>query len=278
MLDITADETSATIPNYNSSLKLGLLHTGSTAFHDGLLDDVRLYRRALPASEVAMVAAGNFAPSVACGTAPSATNGVAANLSGSASNDISGTLTTAWSKVSGPGTATFGNVASPATTVTFNQPGVYVLRHTATNSAAQDFAEISVSVAANERFFSDWQSLTWPGVTDVNIIGTAADPDRDGLSNLAEWALGLPGKVPSNFPQTIAKSDGAWTFTYQRPADRSGVTYAVEVSPSLTSGSWTTTGVTHSRIVTGAMETWQGSFTPGTAAKIFFRLKITLPP
>lgn len=278
VLDITADETSATIPNYNSSLKLGLLHTGSTVFHDGLLDDVRLYRRALPASEIAMIVGGDFAPTVSCGTAPTLTNGIAANLAGSASTDIAGTLTTAWSKTSGPGTATFGSAASPATTVTFDQPGAYVLRHTATNSAGQDFAEIAVTVAANPRFFSDWQLLTWPGVTDANIIGSAADPDRDGLNNLAEWALGLSGNVPGSVTQTVAKSGAVWTFTYQRPADRSGVTYAVEVSPSLTSGTWTTAGVTHTRIATGAMETWQGSFSPGTAAKTFFRLKLTMPP
>ena len=277
LLDITADETSASIPNYNSPLKVGLLHTGATAFLDGLVDDVRLYRRALPAAEVAMVAAGNFAPTVACGPAPAATNGVAANLAGSASNDLAGTLTTAWSKVSGAGTAVFGNATSPATTVTFNQPGTYLLRLTATNSVAQDFAEISVSVAANPKFFADWQSLTWPGVTDPSIIDPLADPDRDGLQNLVEWALGLVGNQPDTAPFTIAKNGATWTFTYRRPADRSGITYAVEVSPDLTPGSWTTTGVTHTRIVAGDPETWQGSFTPGSAAQTFFRVKISPP-
>ncbi len=277
VLDITADETSAAIPNYNSPLTVGLSHPGATTFLDGLVDDVRLYRRALPASEVAMVAAGNFAPTVSCGTAPGAMNGVAANLNGSASNDIAGTLTTAWSKISGPGTATFGNAASPATTVTFNQPGAYVLRLTATNSVAQDFAEISVTVAGNPKFFSDWQSLTWPGVSDVNIIGPLADPDRDGWRNLVEWALGLAGNQPDNAPLTLTKNGAAWALTYRRPADRSGVSYAVEVSPDLTPGSWTTTGVTHTRTATGDPESWQGSYTPGATPKTFFRLKLTQP-
>ncbi len=273
VLDITADETSATIPNYNSPFKVGLIHTGATTFLDGLVDDVRLYRRALPASEVAMVAAGNFAPAVSCGTAPSATNGIAANLAGSASNDIAGTLTTAWSKVSGPGTATFGNAASPATTVTFDQPGTYVLRHTATNSAAQDFTEMTVSVAANPNIFADWQSLTWPGVTDANIIGPLADPDRDGLQNLAEWALGLSPTQPGAQPASMAKVGANLEFTYTRAKNITGVTFIVEWSDTL--NAWSSAGVTEQILSdNGTVLTVRASFPAGTFSR-FARLRVT---
>ncbi len=277
VLDITANETSATVPNYNSPLKVGLINTGATTFLDGLVDDVRLYRRALPASEVTMVAAGNFAPTVSCGTAPSATNGVAANLAGSASNDITGTLTTAWSKISGPGTATFGNAASPATTVTFNQPGTYVLRHTATNSAAQDFTEITVNVAANPSIFADWQSLTWPGVSDTNIIGPLADPDRDGLQNLVEWALNLSATQPGTLPASVAKVGANLEFTYTRAKNATDATFTVEWSDTLAAGSWSSVGVTE-QILTdnGTVQTVRASVAAGTAAR-FVHLKISKP-
>jgi beta-glucanase (GH16 family)/regulation of enolase protein 1 (concanavalin A-like superfamily) len=275
ILDHTANETSSTIPNYNSSLKVGITHAGSTAFLDGLVDDVRLYRRALPGSEVAMVAAGNFAPAVAVGIAPGAINGIAANLSGSAGNDIAGTLTTAWSKVSGPGTATFGNAASPATTVTFNQPGAYMLRLTATNSAAQDFAELSVNAAANPNIFADWQSLTWPGVSDAAITGALADPDNDGLQNLTEWALGLSATQPGNLPASVVNAGGTLDFTYSRSKNATGVTIKVEWSDDLSF--WSTTGVTGLILSDNGITQQVKASVAGGGRSRFVRLKISKP-
>src|SRR5262249_18521381 len=46
------------------------------------------------------------------------------------------TLTTTWSKVSGPGTVTFGSVNAPITTASFSLAGTYVLRLTATDGAS----------------------------------------------------------------------------------------------------------------------------------------------
>ena len=58
-------------------------------------------------------------------------------LQGSASDDgIPGPLTTSWSVISGPGTVTFSNAYSPATTANFSQFGYYLLQLTATDMAA----------------------------------------------------------------------------------------------------------------------------------------------
>ena len=46
-------------------------------------------------------------------------------------------VTTTWSKVSGPGTVTFGNANAVTTTATFSTSGTYVLRLTASDSALQ---------------------------------------------------------------------------------------------------------------------------------------------
>jgi hypothetical protein len=58
-----------------------------------------------------------------------------ANLDGTVSDDglpnPPGSLTTAWTKVSGPGAVTFGNPSVVDTTATFSAPGVYELRLTA---------------------------------------------------------------------------------------------------------------------------------------------------
>lgn len=55
-LDITENETSATVPAGTAPILLGILNAGTTAFFDGRLDEVRFYRRALSATEVSALA------------------------------------------------------------------------------------------------------------------------------------------------------------------------------------------------------------------------------
>ena len=75
-----------------------------------------------------------------------------ATLSGSAADDglpnPPGALTTTWSKISGPGTATFTAPSSPTTSVGFSQAGTYVLRLTADDSALAATDDVTVFVAA----------------------------------------------------------------------------------------------------------------------------------
>ncbi|MGD8992591.1 MAG: hypothetical protein PVI00_14135, partial [Desulfobacterales bacterium] len=49
------------------------------------------------------------------------------------------TVTTTWSKISGPGTVTFGDSSLVDTTATFSEPGTYVLQLTADDSELSDF-------------------------------------------------------------------------------------------------------------------------------------------
>ena len=60
-----------------------------------------------------------------------------------------GSLTTAWSKVSGPGTVTFANPAEKATDATFSMQGVYVLRLTASDGLLSGSDTVTVTVNAD---------------------------------------------------------------------------------------------------------------------------------
>ncbi|MDP1579306.1 MAG: Calx-beta domain-containing protein [Candidatus Didemnitutus sp.] len=113
-------------------------------------------------------------------------------------------------------------------------------------------------------------------LADAAISGAAADPDADGLTNLMEFALGLNPRVASvaNLP-VVSRTGEEWVFTYTRPAERTGITYAVETSTALTS--WSTSGVTHVRTATGATETWRASVPLSAGDKVFFRLKVEQP-
>ncbi len=74
----------------------------------------------------------NAPPSVNAGADQSITLPNVAQLNGTVSDDGKpGLLTTLWSKVSGPGTVTFGDPTAVDTTAEFSQPGTYVLRLTA---------------------------------------------------------------------------------------------------------------------------------------------------
>ena len=58
-----------------------------------------------------------------------------------------GATTPTWSKVSGPGTVTFGNADAVDTTATFSAAGTYVLRLSATDSALSAADDVTVTVS-----------------------------------------------------------------------------------------------------------------------------------
>lgn len=69
-----------------------------------------------------------------------------ASLVGSASDDGSpaGVFTTTWSKVSGPGTVTFGDAAATSTTATLSVAGTYVIRLTANDGTYSTSDDMTV--------------------------------------------------------------------------------------------------------------------------------------
>src|SRR6185503_3036527 len=94
---------------------------------------------------------GNLAPVVEAGANQSITLPVyVTSLSGTATDDgPAGSLTTAWSKVSGPGTVTFANAAALATDATFSMQGSYVLRLTASDGSLSGSDTVTVTVNAD---------------------------------------------------------------------------------------------------------------------------------
>ena len=86
--------------------------------------------------------------------------------------------------------------------------------------------------------FSEW-IVSFAGVP-ANLRGALDDPDRDGLINLLEYALGLDPSARSAVPPTptITGASGSHlAFIFTRPSDRSGVTLAGEVT-SAPAGVW----------------------------------------
>ncbi len=112
-------------------------------------------------------------------------------------------------------------------------------------------------------------------LANASISGPDASPARDGLSNLLKYALGLAPKTPAVAPTPVSRQATNWVLTYQRPADRPDLQYRVEAS-DLGGSTWSTNGVTHTRIATGPTETWQASV-PGNQSRRFLRLVVSRP-
>lgn len=91
----------------------------------------------------------NQPPTVSAGPDQSLALPNSASLDGTVSDDglpTPPTLTTTWSKVSGPDAVTFADGNAVDTTATFAAPGAYVLRLTATDGALSASDEITVTV------------------------------------------------------------------------------------------------------------------------------------
>ena len=150
----------------------------------------------------------NGTPSVNAGPDQTITLPSSANLVGTVSDDglpnPPGAVTTTWSKVSGPGTVTFGNAAAVNTTASFSAAGSYVLRLSASDSALQASDDISVTVnSGGTNHFPSVnvgpdQTITLPGV--ANLDGTVSD---DGLPN-----------PPGALTTTWSKVSGPGTVTF----------------------------------------------------------------
>ena len=104
-----------------------------------------------------------------------------------------------------------------------------------------------------------------------------ADPDKDGMSNLIEYYLGLsPTSSSGGGLFTLSKgSNNTVSLTYRRAKGVTGVSSAVQATGDL-SISWGTSGVQETVVDKGTYEEVTATVTnaPG-ATKMFMRLKVS---
>ncbi len=172
---------------------------------------------ALSASDDIVVnvnAPANQAPVANAGADQAITLPATASLSGTVTDDglpsPPATVTTTWSKVSGPGTVTFGNASARATTATFSTSGSYTLRLTANDSALSASDDIVVTVNAAPVNHAPVpnagadQTITLPAT--ASLSGTVTD---DGLPN-----------PPATVTTTWSKVSGPGTVTFGNASAR----------------------------------------------------------
>lgn len=243
---------------------------------DGLLDEVRITKRALAAQDLLVNQLVLPTPAA-----------VAAGVGGKP-----GEIQLSWSPVmsattyrversttSAPGDFVFlAQVSSPGYLDTGLEPGkMYYYRVRAEDGlVSSDISDISAQVSSEPflpKTFGGWRYSHFHTNTDASPADALSDPDGDGAVNLLEYATET---IPTNassvaIPQiSIAAANGHPQLTFQRIADPS-LRYKVQASGDLTgdwSDIWSSTG----------SENTAGSVTvtdPGTpGVRRFLRLQV----
>jgi hypothetical protein len=189
-----------------------------TAFDGALttIDDVTVTVN--PAAPV------NQAPTVNAGSDQTITLPASASLSGTANDDglpaPPATLTTTWSRVSGPGTVTFGNANASSTSATFSVAGAYVLRLTAFDGVLTSTDDVTVTVNSagagsgltgqyfNGINFQTLQLTRVDPVVDFDWVSRSAAPNVNADNFSVRWTGQVRAPVTGNFVFTTVSDGG----------------------------------------------------------------------
>jgi hypothetical protein len=168
----------------------------------------------------------NQAPTVNAGPDQTITLPASANLTGTASDDGQpGALTTTWSRVSGPGTVTFGNASARSTTASFSAAGTYVLRLSASDTALTSTDDVTITVNASSSTGTGLTGRYYNGINFNTLVFTRVDPTVnftwgnnspgtgvpvDGFS--IRWTGQLAPTVSGTYTFSTSSNDGVRVF------------------------------------------------------------------
>jgi hypothetical protein len=200
--------TSAAVP-----ASIGRNPDGSNFLH-GVIDDVRIYNRALTSAEIAQIISGaggspNQAPIVNAGADQAVMMPGGATLNGTVADDGQPSpvaLTLNWTKASGPGVVMFSSLSAATTTATFSVAGTYVLLLTASDGAlsAADDVTVTVSAAPNQPPVVNAganQSITLPGTATLSAtVSDDGQPSPPGAVTLTWTRVSGTGTVTFSAP------------------------------------------------------------------------------
>ncbi len=193
-----------------------------------------------------------------------------------------GSITLAWSKVSGPGTVNFTAPANRDTDAAFSAAGVYELRLTATPPGgapdASDTVVITVTAGTFESY-ANWTARTLAGYSAAQQA-KGADADNDGVANVIEHVMGTNPAVSTAGPAVINSAGHlALRYTVSKTADP-----AIQVIPQISTafGTWLNGPAVITDTITAdspaaATHTAADNALLGTGPTKFMRLKVICP-
>ena len=193
-------------------------------------------------------------------------------LTGSVDDDAQPSpMTIAWSKLSGPGAVAFAAPSAVSTTATFEQPGAFALRLSASDTALSMSDDVGITMRDTP---GAWL-LRNPGIGTLND-----DPDGDGRTNWFEWALAQnPFSGNGGDGTSVVLDSGQLSLTYMRQKSSPFVTYMVQATSDITAWSDPLPGDISETILSddGVIQTIRATDNAPVGATRFIRLKVTPP-
>ncbi|MBP7948194.1 MAG: tandem-95 repeat protein [Verrucomicrobiales bacterium] len=188
-------------------------------------------------------------------------------------------VSVAWSKVSGPGTVTFTTTSAVDSNANFSLPGTYILRISATGPAGAASADETTVVV--QETYTSWASRVLAAQPPANRQ-PEADPDRDGMANLIEFALGgNPLVNDAGTLVTLVQQDDHLTLHYQRNLGADPAILIIpQVSEDLAAWNEGPAYLDHTLLIAQPpVQTWQVRDINATyeIPRHYIRLKVELP-
>ncbi|MEQ1859485.1 MAG: PA14 domain-containing protein [Chthoniobacteraceae bacterium] len=167
---------------------------------------------------------------------------------------------------------------------TLDWGAAYQLRVRHKDSSADANSEWSAKMTRNFTTtaspLSVWRTAEFTAgeLADPQISGDAADPDHDGMNNFGEFVFRLPPKSPGASPVAISSLDvDAIFLDFPVNVAAEDVTYWVETSPTLGTGTWTSSGITYEVLSTAGGVRNIRARIPRSGAQQFVRARATSP-
>lgn len=154
-------------------------------------------------------------------------------------------------------------------TVTFNV--------SATNTAGSGNLDVSLNLdEPAQRTFAQFRQayLTPEQLDDPDYIDAEDDPDRDGASNLLEFAFGGQPVIgsPAVLPRVTTGSGTSW-FEYRVDTTAGGITVTPQYSDSLQSTSWID-AVPSLHSQAGTIQVWRVALPANGVPRRFYRVEV----
>lgn len=128
---------------------------------------------------------------------------------------------------------------------------------------------------AAENASNNWRQIYFGSTSITGNAADDADPDRDGLRNLLEFALNLPPNSPNRVPASVERMGGQVEFSYTRgtAAFNGGTRFQVEWSDDLSN--WFTTEVVETLLADdGTYQQVKATIPAGSLGRRFARLRV----
>jgi hypothetical protein len=128
---------------------------------------------------------------------------------------------------------------------------------------------------ASENAPNNWRQTYFGSTSNTGSAADDADPDRDGLKNLLEYALNLPPNAVSRVTASVQATGGNLEYLYDRStaAFNGGTSYQVEWSDDLTT--WSGAGVVETLLSDdGTTQQVKATLPAGSGGRRFVRLRV----